>query len=119
MFPFMLLAQEYRNNEVNDCSKFNYVKTNISSWKIVLLSIFVVIVRGYMGYGIPTSWNKTVLQTVLLYITMGVGKALGGILSDMYGTRRVILISTIFSIPFLCFGDNQMLISLIGVMLLV
>ena len=117
IFPFILLAEEYKNNKDCNCSGFNYVRTDISPYLIVLLSIFVVIVRGYMGYGIPTSWNKSVLQTVLLYVTMGLGKALGGILSDIYGVRKVALISTIFSIPFLCFGDNQMLISLIGVML--
>ena len=45
------------------------------------------------------------------------GKALGGILSDLFGIRKVAIGSTLLAIPFLCFGDNIMIISLIGVML--
>ena len=84
---------------------------------IILLAVFVVIVRGYMGYGIPTSWNKTVIQTISLYVTMGLGKALGGILSDAFGMRKVALFSVIGSLPFLLFGDNYMFISLFGIAL--
>ena len=47
---------------------------------------------------------------------MGIGKALGGILIDTIGIRKTSIISTILAIPFLCFGNNYMLISLIGVM---
>ena len=70
-----------------------------------------------MGYGIPTSWNKTVIQTILLYCSMGIGKALGGILSDAYGIKKIAVISIIGALPFLLFGDNIMLISLIGILL--
>ena len=48
---------------------------------------------------------------------MGIGKALGGILSDLFGIKKVAILSCIMSIPFLCFGDKIMIISLIGVML--
>jgi MFS family permease len=70
-----------------------------------------------MGYGIPTSWNKSVLETILLFTFMGTGKALGGILSDKFGIRRVAILSTLGSIPFLVFGDKIMIISLIGICL--
>ena len=69
-----------------------------------------------MGYGIPTSWNKTTLQLIIFFCTMGLGKALGGILSDIFGIRKIAIISCLLAIPFLCFGDNNMFISLIGVM---
>ena len=78
--------------------------------------VFFVAVRGYMGYGLPTSWNKTVLQTVILYVAMGLGKALGGILSDIYGLKKVGIGSCLLSLPFLLLGDNLMLVSLIGVL---
>ena len=48
---------------------------------------------------------------------MGLGKALGGILSDAYSVRKIGFISIIASLPFLVFGDNNMYISLIGIML--
>ncbi len=116
IMPFVLLADTYRDYSKKE-TKFDYANKKVSPYLIVILSIFVVIVRGYMGYGIPTSWNKTVLQTVLLFVTMGIGKCLGGILSDAYGIRRVGIISTLLAIPFLCFGDDLMVVSLIGVMM--
>lgn len=114
MIPFIMLANTYRENSTID---FNYHNKKINYGLIIILMVFVVAVRGYMGYGIPTSWNKTVLQTILLYFTMGIGKALGGILSDIFGIKKIAIISTLLAIPFLCFGDNYMLISLIGVMI--
>jgi len=84
---------------------------------IVLLAVIVVAVRAYMGYGIPTTWNKTVIQTILLYVFMGVGKAMGGVLIDLIGIRKTALISTLGALPFLLFGDNVMIVSLIGVMM--
>ena len=41
---------------------------------------------------------------------------MGGILSDKFGIRKVAILSTLLAIPFLCFGDNIMIISIIGVM---
>ena len=116
MIPFILLAKTY-DNESSNQEKFNYVNKSIAPIIIIFLTVFVVIVRGYLGYGIPTSWNKTIFQTILLYFTMGIGKALGGILSDIFGIRKVAILSTVLSIPFLCIGDNMMVISLIGVMM--
>ncbi len=115
IIPFILYAKTFANNKSN-CDKFNYVKKSINPSVIILIAFIVVIIRGYMGYGIPTSWNKTVIQNVLLFTFMGLGKALGGILSDTFGIRKVAILSTLLAIPFLCFGDSIMIISLIGVM---
>ena len=116
MIPFILLADEYRkeaDKQKQPCKNFNYINKKINPFIIILLAVFVVIVRGYMGYGIPTSWNKTVFQTILLYFAMGTGKALGGILSDWIGVRKTAVISILLALPFLLFGDDLMLISLI------
>ena len=114
-FPFILLAETYKTKKLNTDS-FDYA-VNKKTMIVVLLAVLVVIVRGYVGYGIPTSWNKTIPQLILFYFIMGIGKALGGILSDTIGIRKVAVISTIVSIPFLCFGDNIMIISIIGIMM--
>ena len=116
MIPFILLANTY-DKKKSDTNKFNYVNEKINPGLVIIIAVFVVIVRGYMGYGIPTTWNKTTIQTILFFVTMGIGKALGGILSDKYGIRKVAILSTLLAIPFLCFGDNIMFISLIGIML--
>lgn len=115
IIPFALYANTFNNKESN-CEKFDYVKKSINPGLIIIIAVFVVIIRGYMGYGIPTSWNKTILQNVILFVFMGIGKALGGILSDAFGIRKVAIFSTLLAIPFLCFGDSIMVISLLGVM---
>ncbi|MBR6252322.1 MAG: hypothetical protein IKR04_00515 [Clostridia bacterium] len=73
--PFILLANTYYSEE-SSCEKFNYANTKIAPYLIVLLATFVVIVRGYVGYALPTSWNTTIGQTVALFFIMGIGKAL-------------------------------------------
>ena len=115
MIPFILLADSYVKEDSN-CKNFNYVKSGLSPGIVILIAVVVVIVRGYMGYGIPTSWNKTILQNVYLFFIMGFGKALGGILSDAFGIKKVAILSTLLAIPFLIIGDNLMFVSLIGVM---
>ena len=115
IIPFALYADSFNNKNTN-CNMFNYVKKSIKPGVIILIAVFVVIIRGYMGYGIPTSWNKTVIQNVLLFVFMGIGKAMGGILSDAFGIRKVAIFSTLLAIPFLCFGDTIMIVSLFGVM---
>lgn len=115
MIPFVFLADTYIT-KISNTEKFDFVKTNINKEFIILVGVLVVIIRGYMGYGIPTSWNKTTTQLIIFFCTMGLGKALGGILSDLIGIRKTAIMSTLLAIPFLCFGDNIMIVSLIGVM---
>jgi hypothetical protein len=116
MIPFILLASTYLNKQSNT-KKFDYVKKTVNPELVIVIAVFVVIIRGYMGYGIPTSWNKTTIQTVILFCTMGIGKCLGGLLSDAYGIRKIGTISTLIAIPFLCFGNDLMIVSLLGVMM--
>ena len=118
--PFILLAEFYRKDtdkNKHPCSKFNYANPNLSAGIVITFAVLVVFVRSYMGYGLPTSWNKTLFQSIILYFSMGFGKALGGILSDAFGIRKIATISTLLSLPFLLFGDNLMIVSIIGIML--
>ena len=115
IIPFALLSKTYITKDSNT-DKFNYVREDLNPSIVILVAVLVVIIRGYMGYGIPTSWNKTTIQLIIFFCTMGLGKALGGILSDKFGIRKVAIASCLVAIPFLCFGDNIMLVSLIGVM---
>lgn len=118
--PFALLAEMYKNNNVDTkelCKNFNYANKKLPAFAVIVLATFVVMVRGYMGYGIPTSWNKTVFQSVMLYFSMGIGKAAGGILADIFGARKIAIISISTALPFLVCGDNLMMVSLVGVML--
>lgn len=93
------------------------VSADKSAGSLVLCAFLGVAVRGYIAYAIPTEWNKTVLQTVALFVCMGIGKILGGILCDRIGFRRVTYISLLGSLPFLLAGNSRMGLSLVGVAL--
>ena len=114
----ILICNRYESEISNKkLESYHFSNKKINSKTIITLAVFVVIVRAYMGYGIPTTWNKTLVQTILLYCFMGIGKAMGGILIDSIGIKKTALLSTIGSLPFLVFGNNIMTISLIGIMM--
>ena len=70
MIPFALLAKEYENDNKDKELKHYYVKESINPIVIMFIALFIVIIRGYVGYGIPTSWNKTIIQNVMLFSFM-------------------------------------------------
>ena len=117
--PFDILARMDLKDAVSDgdqpCEAFRYHDYRRSKYIVILLAVTVVAVRGYMAYGIPISWRKTTLQTVLLFSFMGIGKALGGVLSDIFGVRKTAVFSLLIALPLMLFGDNNMYISLLGV----
>lgn len=86
-----------------------------SAGAVIAVLAGIVVVRAYIGYGLPTAWNKTTVQTVLLYVFMGSGKMLGGILSDIFGAKKTGIISCLFAVPMLLISNNIMWLSLIGV----
>lgn len=113
----ILLSKMFKKYEKDKLEEYNYSNKKYSIVTIVLLATLVVAVRSYMSYGIPTGWNKTELQAILLFSFMGLGKALGGLLIDKVNIKFTSLISTLLALPFLLFGENNMYLSLIGVML--
>ena len=84
---------------------------------IIIVLACVVAVRSYISNGIPMGWKKTVFETVMLYVAMGAGKMAGGVLADLFGTRKVGVISCILAVPFLLLGNDLMWVSLIGIAL--
>lgn len=119
MFPLVLIGEKiYKDipEEYDECKGFNYVKAGKSAAGAIFGVFFIVAVRSYISYGIPMTWKTTVFQSVLLFVFMGTGKALGGILSDKIGIRKTAFISIIGALPFLILGNKIMIISLIGIM---
>ncbi len=113
--PIFFAARLTADDGEENLSRYRFSNVKINTVTVIALATFVVAVRAYMGYGIPTSWNKTELQTIALYCSMGIGKGLGGILTDKIGIRMTALISTVGALPFMVFGADMMGISLIGI----
>lgn len=112
----ILIAERLKAGEGNEnLRQYNFSDTKLNAASVIALATFVVAVRAFMGYGIPTSWNKTELQTVMLYCFMGIGKAMGGVLTDAIGIRKTAVISTLGALPFLLFGSEVMTVSLVGI----
>ena len=86
-----------------------------STYFLVICAMLAVIVRGYIAYAVPTEWNKTASQAVALFVCMGLGKTLGGILCDWLGYRKVSYLSLLIGLPFLLGGNTNMVLSLIGI----
>ncbi len=113
----VILFSKYRDTEDKDLKDYNYDNKKMGLTVIILLAVFVVAVRSFSSYGIPTAWNKTIFQSILLFCFMGTGKALGGLLIDKTNIKITSIISTLLALPFLLFGNQNMYLSLIGVML--
>lgn len=96
---------------------FHVCRPSIPVAVVVLAAFFVTVIRGYIGYAIPTSWCKETKDFFILFFLMGTGKALGGILSDKFGAGKVGVFSLLGCIPFIVFGKDVMIISVFGVML--
>ena len=119
MFPLALIGETlYKGNpkECDDCIGFDYVIAGRKTALVALAVFFIVTVRAYVGSEIPMSWKTTLTESVLLFVFMGIGKALGGFLSDKIGIRKTAFISIIGALPFLIIGNKIMVVSLIGIM---
>ena len=99
------------------CQAPEVVNPSVSNSALLVIILFAVAVRGYIGYAIPTGWSITETHLVILFAYMGIGKALGGFVVDWLGYRKATLISIIGALPFLLLGDQIPLVSLTGVLL--
>ena len=113
----VIFSLRYKKDEDDKLKEYNYDNKKIGIITLIILSVFVVAVRSFSSYGIPTGWNKTVIQSILLFCFMGIGKAIGGLLIDKINIKFTSIISTLLALPFLLFGDQNMYLSLIGIML--
>ncbi len=115
LIPICLAVKIAPVRGVAEVKGYAFHAQGIPKTALIIATTFVVAARAYMGYGIPTTWLKTTPQSVALFCFMGLGKALGGVLTDKLGIRKTALISTLGALPFLIFGDRLMAVSLFGV----
>lgn len=117
MWGLLLLTNHAWLREDYEYPVFNIIKPQKkNTFAIVAFSAyFVTFVRSYIGYAIPISWKKSLWQAFLLFFIMGIGKALGGYLADRFGAKKVGVYSTLACIPFLIFGENLMVVSIMGI----
>lgn len=103
-------------------SEVEYIDVDIVNRKyshlvILLIALTVVMVRSYIGFVIPMNWKNEFYHSILLFTSLGIGKALGGLLCDKLGYRLVATISTLLCVPFIIIGKDFMVASLLGMLL--
>lgn len=96
---------------------FDIVKPGVSALFVLICVFVTTTIRGFIGYGIPTSWCDEVWEICILYLFMGSGKIFGGFVCDKWGYRITAAMTTLLAIPFLIIGNDNMIISVIGVFL--
>ena len=117
IIPIILADKQKEKVLAGELTDYNYADEKTGRSLVIGIAVCIVILRAYMGSVVPTSWNDDSVTLILLFSSLGLGKALGGYLIDKIGMRITVFISTICSLPFLIFGDKLMVVSLIGLML--
>lgn len=107
----------HKKNDASEKATGFSITADRSLWLITICAFICVAARGYIAYAIPIEWKKTVVQSVLLFVFMGAGKIAGGVLADFMGYRRVSWLSLLAGLVFLLFGNEIMILSLIGIAL--
>lgn len=115
MLALILKCDNYCYDDFKKKVRFDLVDKSKGFNTVVSVALFVVAARSFIGYCIPITWKKSVWQAFLLFFIMGLGKAAGGYLADKFGCKRVAVYSSLLCIPFLVFGKDYMIISIIGV----
>lgn len=119
MLPLVIIGETlYKGNpkESDECEGFNFIIKSRKIAIVIIAAFFIVMIRTYIGFELPLAWKTALYQSVLLYVFMGLGKALGGVLTDLIGIRKAAIISIIGALPFLILGNKIMIVSLIGIM---
>lgn len=112
----LFTAKNWCKNEV-EYIDVDIVNRKYSHLVILLIALTVVMVRSYIGFVIPMNWKNEFYHSILLFTSLGIGKALGGLLCDKLGYKFVATISTLLCVPLIIIGKDYMIASLFGMLL--
>ncbi len=100
----------------NESPKMQVANAGISYKLVLIFSLATIVLRSFIGSTVPISWNVGWL-IVLPSCSACLGKALGGILGDRFGVKKVGTASLLISIPLIIFGTDVALICVLGLVL--
>ena len=76
-------------------------------WQVALLLCLCIAIRSFMGFIPLATFTKTPAIILLITCSVVAGKALGGLLCDKWGIRRVATISTLAAIGLFLFSFHN------------
>ncbi|MFI3168126.1 MAG: hypothetical protein R3Y32_08445 [Bacillota bacterium] len=100
----------------SDPIAFELHNTKVKYEWVVLLALATIVFRSFVGGSIEISWNIGWLIILPSCSACG-GKALGGILGDKFGVRKLGTISLAVSVPFIFFGSGNAFLCVVGLVL--
>jgi len=94
-------------------------REHFAGYGVLLLSMIMVpiIVRSMVGLSVAFPWKEHPPLLLLLVVAIALGKALGGILADKYGLKKVGVGGLIASAPFLAFFPSLPVLGIVGIIL--
>ena len=84
---------------------------------VITLALVSVVIRSFGGTAIPMEWKTGPQIGLYAGYAAFLGKFIGGFAADIFGARKTGILSLLFSAPFLVFGNENAVISLIGIVL--
>jgi FSR family fosmidomycin resistance protein-like MFS transporter len=81
---------------------------------VILLLLFSIAIRGLVGSSLVLPWKSNRLLLVLLTLAVVLGKALGGVLGDRFGWKRVALAGLVVATPLLSFFADYPALAIAG-----
>jgi MFS transporter, FSR family, fosmidomycin resistance protein len=83
----------------------------------LVLLFFSVSIRSLIGLTVEFPWKTGIDLGVALVLVVVAGKALGGVLADRFGWRRIAVGALLCSAPLIAFGSHVPALSLVGMLL--
>ncbi len=101
--------------------KLNYgtkeFKINKIILLIIILALITVVTRSIIGFSIIFPWKSQLILTFILIFGIALGKAMGGILGDKFGWKKIGTSGLLLSIPLIYLGYSNPLFGIIGLFL--
>ena len=90
----------------------------INGFYIILSCIFASIaIRGLVGFMLTYPWKSNIFLLIAFTLAVALGKALGGILGDLFGWTRITVVGLVLAAPLLILGLNRPYLAIFGVLL--
>jgi hypothetical protein len=84
---------------------------------VFLLLMLTIVFRSAIGLAINFPWKSNYFLLILLTLSIAIGKAAGGFISDKFGWLRSSEISLLISAPMLALGLNNVAFGIAGIFL--
>ncbi len=93
-------------------------QVKMDTFDLVLVFVLaVIVIRSLMGVALSFGWKSNLILLTALTVGIFLGKAVGGVLADRYGWRKITVGTLIISAPLVSFFGAVPLLAIVGMFL--